>query len=200
MARWCAPPSHWCQLLSTRRPPCPCWRRGGIADGRRRCGGTRTWRGESLDRDRLLSHKGGAPSSRRERSMSRSVYKWLEEREKTDAFTLQAVANGNGLSSGDVMRSLLEKYACEQVTGESRIESLARAAGVSAQKLKEFLCERAMRNRSARGMKQSGTGGNSRNRHRSFAGRTGRLGWRVSARFFAAPPIALCTFARPNRS
>jgi hypothetical protein len=75
--------------------------------------------------------------------MKQSVYKWLEERERTDAFTRQAEANGNGLSGGDVMKSLLDKYACQQVTGESRVETLARAADVSAQKLKEFLVERA---------------------------------------------------------
>jgi len=41
------------------------------------------------------------------------------------------------------MRALLNRYAVEQLAGESRAETLARAAGIGTRELKDLLLERS---------------------------------------------------------
>jgi hypothetical protein len=72
-----------------------------------------------------------------------SVYKKLEELERIKAAARQAEAYRSGPSGAEVMGSLLSRYAVEQLPGESRAETLARAAGISTRELKDLLWERA---------------------------------------------------------
>jgi hypothetical protein len=75
--------------------------------------------------------------------MRQNVYKRLEQMERIYAAARQAEAHRNGPSGAEVMRALLSRCAIEQLPGESRAETLARAAGISTRELKDFLWERA---------------------------------------------------------
>ncbi len=75
--------------------------------------------------------------------MRQSVYSELEKLERIHAAARQANARRHGPSGAEVMRTLLSRYAVEQLPGESRAETLARAAGISTRELKDFLWERA---------------------------------------------------------
>jgi hypothetical protein len=76
--------------------------------------------------------------------MRQNIYKKLEQMERIYAAARQSEAYRNGPSGAEVMRTLLRRYAMEQLPGESRAETLARAAGISTRELKDFLWERAL--------------------------------------------------------
>jgi hypothetical protein len=75
--------------------------------------------------------------------MRQSIYRELEELERTEAVALQARARRNGPSGVAMFRELLSRYGMEQVAGESLAETVARTAGIGAQELKDLLWERA---------------------------------------------------------
>jgi hypothetical protein len=75
--------------------------------------------------------------------MKQSVYRWLEKRERMDTAVRQAEARYAEPSGAELMQALVTGYGAEQGSGESRAETLARAAGISPQELKVLLSERA---------------------------------------------------------
>ena len=74
--------------------------------------------------------------------MRQSIYKRLEALEKIHA-ARQAKAERISLSGADVMSALLNQYSIVQQPGESRVETLARAAGINTRELKDLLWEHA---------------------------------------------------------
>ena len=74
--------------------------------------------------------------------MRQSVYKRLEALERIHA-AQQAKAERVSLSGAEVMSALLSQYAVVQQPGELRVETLARAAGISTRELKDLLWEHA---------------------------------------------------------
>jgi hypothetical protein len=72
-----------------------------------------------------------------------NVYRKLEELERIHAAARPAEAYRTGRSGAEVMRALLSQYAIEPLPGESRAETLARAAGISTRELKDLLWEHA---------------------------------------------------------
>jgi hypothetical protein len=72
-----------------------------------------------------------------------AFYRKLEQLERINAAARQAEAYRTAPSGTEVMGALLSGYAVEQLPGESRAETLARAAGISTRELKDLLCERA---------------------------------------------------------
>ena len=77
--------------------------------------------------------------------MRQNVYRRLAELERIDAAARQAVAPRKGPSGAEVMRTLLSRCVIEQVPGESHVETLARAAGISMRDLKSILSGRCFR-------------------------------------------------------
>ena len=75
--------------------------------------------------------------------MKPGIYKKLEQLERLHAAARQAEAYRVAPSGAEIMRTLLGGYAVEQLPGQSRAETLARAAGISARELKDLLSERA---------------------------------------------------------
>ena len=75
--------------------------------------------------------------------MRRSVYKRLEGLERIHAAARRAKAYRTRSSGAEVMRTLLSQYAIALHPGESRVETLVRAAGISTRELKDLLWERA---------------------------------------------------------
>ena len=75
--------------------------------------------------------------------MRQNVYRRLAELERMHAAARQAVARRKGPSGAAVMRTLLSRCAIDQVPGESHVETLARAAGISTRELKDLLGEHA---------------------------------------------------------
>jgi hypothetical protein len=71
------------------------------------------------------------------------VYRRLKNLERNHAATRQAAAYRNGPSGAEVMQTLLSRYAIEQLPGESRAETLARAAGINTRELKSLLFGRS---------------------------------------------------------
>jgi hypothetical protein len=72
-----------------------------------------------------------------------AIYKKLEQLERIHAAARRAEEYCTAPSGVDVMQALLRGYAVAQLAGESRTETLARAAGISARELKDLLQERA---------------------------------------------------------
>jgi hypothetical protein len=72
--------------------------------------------------------------------MRRDFYRKLEGLERSHAAALQAAAYRDGPSGAEVMQALLNRHAIGQLPGESRVETLARAAGISMRELKNLLC------------------------------------------------------------
>jgi hypothetical protein len=75
--------------------------------------------------------------------MRQSIYKELEELERTEAAVLQTRARRNRPSGVAMLRELLSGYGIEPLPGESLAETVARTAGISAQELKDLLWKRA---------------------------------------------------------
>ena len=75
--------------------------------------------------------------------MRQSVYKRLEGLERIHAAARQAKAYRTRPSGAEVMSVLLSQYAIAQHPGESRVETLVRAAGISTRELKDLLWEHA---------------------------------------------------------
>jgi hypothetical protein len=75
--------------------------------------------------------------------MRQSVYKRLEALERIHAAARQAKAHRTRLSGTEVMSALLSQYAIVQQPGESRVETLARATGISTRELKDLFWEHA---------------------------------------------------------
>jgi hypothetical protein len=75
--------------------------------------------------------------------MRQSVYKRLEGLERIHAAARRAKAYRTRPSGAEVMRALLSQYAIAQHPGESRVETLVRAAGISTRELKDLLWEHA---------------------------------------------------------
>ena len=73
--------------------------------------------------------------------MRQSVYKRLEALERIHAVARRAKAYRTRPSGAEVMRALLSQYAIAQHPGESRVETLVRAAGISTRELKDLLWE-----------------------------------------------------------
>jgi hypothetical protein len=63
----------------------------------------------------------------------------MEKLERNHAAARQAQAHRNGPSGAEVMRGLLSPYAIDQIPGQSRAQTLARAAGISTSELKDLL-------------------------------------------------------------
>ena len=74
--------------------------------------------------------------------MRQRVYRELEALERTEAAASQARACRNGLSRAEMLRQLLSRFGIEQRPEESLAETVARASGIDARQLKDFLCER----------------------------------------------------------
>jgi hypothetical protein len=75
--------------------------------------------------------------------MRQGVYKRLEGLERIHAAARQVKAYRTRPSGAEVMSALLSQYATAKHPGESRAETLARAAGISARELKDLLWEHA---------------------------------------------------------
>ena len=75
--------------------------------------------------------------------MKPSIYKKLEQLERIHAAARQAEAYCAAPSGAEIMQTLLCGYGVGQLPGQSRAETLARAAGISARELKDLLSERA---------------------------------------------------------
>jgi hypothetical protein len=75
--------------------------------------------------------------------MRQSVYKRLEGLERIHAAARRAKAYQARPSGAEVMSALLSQYAIAQHPGESRVETLVRAAGISTRELKDLLWEHA---------------------------------------------------------
>ena len=75
--------------------------------------------------------------------MRQSVYKRLEGLERIHAAARRAKAYNTRPSGAEVMRDLLSQYAIAPQPGESHVETLVRAAGISTRELKELLWEHA---------------------------------------------------------
>jgi len=75
--------------------------------------------------------------------MRQSVYRRLEELERIHAAARRAKAHRTKPSGAEVMRVLLSQYAIAQQPGESHVETLVRAAGISTRELKDLLREHA---------------------------------------------------------
>jgi hypothetical protein len=75
--------------------------------------------------------------------MRQSVYKRLEGLERIHAAARRAEAYHSRPSGAEVMRALLSQYAIAQQPGESHVETLVRAAGISTRELKDLLWEHA---------------------------------------------------------
>jgi hypothetical protein len=75
--------------------------------------------------------------------MRQRLYRELEELERREAAALHARSCRNRPSGVDVIRQILSRYGAEQLAGESVAESVARAAAISAQELKDLLGKRA---------------------------------------------------------
>jgi hypothetical protein len=71
-----------------------------------------------------------------------AFYRKLERLERINTVARQAEAHRRASSGAEVMRALLSRYAVERVPGQSRAETLARAAGISTRDLKALLSER----------------------------------------------------------
>jgi len=63
--------------------------------------------------------------------------------ERIHAAARRAKAYRTRPSGAEVMSALLSQYAIEQHPGESRVETLVRAAGISTRELKDLLWEHA---------------------------------------------------------
>jgi hypothetical protein len=74
--------------------------------------------------------------------MRQRVYRELEALERTEAAALQARACLNGPSRVEMLRQLLSRLGIEQRPEESLAETVARASGINARQLKDFLWER----------------------------------------------------------
>jgi hypothetical protein len=72
-------------------------------------------------------------------------YRKLEKLERNHAAARRAAVYRNRPSGADVMRTLLSGCAVEQLSGESRAETLSRAAGISTRDLKNLLSGRCFR-------------------------------------------------------
>ena len=75
--------------------------------------------------------------------MRQNIYRRLEELERIHTAVRQAEAYLSAPSGAEVMRALLGLYAAEPLAGESRAETLARAAGLGTRELKDLLWARA---------------------------------------------------------
>jgi hypothetical protein len=75
--------------------------------------------------------------------MRQSIYKRLEGLERIQAAARRAKAYRTRPSGAGVMSALLSQYAIAQHPGESRVETLVRAAGISTRELKDLLWEQA---------------------------------------------------------
>jgi hypothetical protein len=75
--------------------------------------------------------------------MRQSVYKRLEGLERIHAAARRAKSYRTRPSGAEVMSALLSQYAIAQHPGESRVETLVRAAGISTRELKDLLSELA---------------------------------------------------------
>jgi hypothetical protein len=75
--------------------------------------------------------------------MRQRLYRELEELERIEAAALQVRSCRSEPSGAEVFGQLLERYAIEQLAGESRAETVARAALISARELKDLLWEGA---------------------------------------------------------
>ena len=75
--------------------------------------------------------------------MRQIVYKRLEALERIQADARRAKAYRTRPSGAEVMSALLSQYAIAQDPGESRVETLVRAAGISTRELKDLLREHA---------------------------------------------------------
>ena len=73
--------------------------------------------------------------------MRQSVYRELEKLERIHAVARQANARRRAPSGAEVMGRLLGQYAIKLLPGESRAETLARAAGISTRELKNILSD-----------------------------------------------------------
>lgn len=74
--------------------------------------------------------------------MRQRIYRQLAELERQEAAALQARACRKDASQVEMFRKLLSSCAIEQGPGESLAETVARASGINAQELKDFLWER----------------------------------------------------------
>jgi hypothetical protein len=75
----------------------------------------------------------------------------MEKLERNHAAAQQAAAYRNGPSGAEVMRGLLRPYAIDRLPGQSRAQTLARAAGISTSELKDLLSGRPVRQAPAEG-------------------------------------------------
>ena len=75
--------------------------------------------------------------------MTPAIYKKLEQLERIHAADRHAEAYRTAPSGAEIMRRLLHGYGVDQLPGQSRTETFAGAAGISARELKELLSERA---------------------------------------------------------
>ena len=74
--------------------------------------------------------------------MRHDFYRKMEKLERNHAAALEAAAYCNGPSGAEVMRGLLSPYLIDRLPGQSRAQTLARAAGISTSELKDLLCGR----------------------------------------------------------
>jgi hypothetical protein len=65
----------------------------------------------------------------------------IEKLERNHAAAQQGAAYRNGPSGAEIMQRLLHPYVIDQLAGQSRAQTLARAAGISTSELKNLLSE-----------------------------------------------------------